>query len=85
VAFVDTLAATRDSLAAEFQAECARRKALTDQGLVPPVSYSIDGRSVPWNDYISMMAQKLIDLNKAVVEAGGDGGVGEYRIIGYSG
>jgi hypothetical protein len=84
VAFVDTLAASRDSLATEFSAECARRKALTDQGLVPPVTVSHNGQTISWNDYVSMMTRQLTDLNRAVIEAGGDGGVGEYRLVGYN-
>lgn len=83
--FVDNMTAARNSLAAEFAGEAARRAALVAAGNPAPTSYSVSGKSMSWNEYVSTMNAQIKELNETIVAMGGDGGLYETIIEGYSG
>lgn len=49
----------RDNLEKELEDETARRAALTAAGHPPPTTYSVGGRSVDWNGYLSAMQAQI--------------------------
>lgn len=59
--FLENLIATRDNLAAELATNSAN----------PQPSYSIDGRSVPWNDYRSSLIDQIEKLRLEIIKARG--------------
>ena len=84
MAFVDNLQSIRDNLVAELKGETARRAALVLAGNPAPATYQSGNRQVSWNEYLQMMLKNVLDANKAVIAAGGDGGLIEEYIRGYS-
>lgn len=83
MAFLTDLVAVRDALAAELSAEMARRATLVAAGNPPPTDYSLGGKSVQWNAYLSGMLKLIDDANVLVIKAGGEG-VPEQWVRGYT-
>lgn len=79
----DDLQAIRDSLIAELKGETARRAALVAAGNPAPATYSVGGKNVSWNEYLTMMVEQVKAMNELVIAAGGDGGLYEQVIRGY--
>ncbi len=84
MAFADDLTTIRNQLAAELKGETARRAALVAAGNPAPATYSVGGKNTDWNGYLSMMLDKINTLNEQVVAAGGDGGLYEEVLRGWS-
>ena len=82
MAYVDSLKTARDNLAAELEDETTRRLALTAAGKPPPTTYSANGRSVSWNEYLATMVGQIKALDDAVIAADEPY---EYHLRGYSG
>ncbi len=80
----DGITAIRDSLIAELKAETARRVALVQAGNPPPTTYSVGGKSVEWNAYLTEMRESIKEWNELVIACGGDGGLYEITETGYS-
>jgi hypothetical protein len=74
----------RDNLEAELENETARRLALTAAGHPPPATYTVAGKQVDWNGYLSLMLARIKEANDAVLAAGGDGGLYEERVRAYT-
>jgi hypothetical protein len=71
----------RDQLEKELENETLARLTLTEAGKPPPVTYSSGGKSVSWNDYVSMMVGKIKDLDELILNMGADeGGIPESCI-----
>jgi hypothetical protein len=81
----DGLTTIRDQLVNELAAETARRVALVTAGNPPPVSYTVGGKQVQWTEYVTQMSASIKLMNELVVASGGDGGLYETVIQGYSG
>lgn len=64
-----------DNVRGELKAESARRLALTAAGHPPPTSYSVGGRNVSWNEYMSTMMQMAKDAQDMANSMGGDDGI----------
>lgn len=79
------LVAIRDNLEAELADETARRAALALAGHPPPTSYSAGGKSLSWNEYMSMMLKAIADLNELINATGADGGFPESSIVAFPG
>jgi hypothetical protein len=78
VAFLTNLVSIRDALAAELLKELQRRAALVADGKPPPTDYSLGGKSVQWNAYVSGMQKLIMEQNKLVIAAGGEGIIEEW-------
>lgn len=50
----------------------------------PKPSYSVSGKSVNWDTYRQSMLDAIERAQRAVVQAGGDGGLYEEHVRGYS-
>lgn len=50
----------------------------------PKPSYSVAGKSVDWNAYRAAMLDAIERAQRTVVQAGGDGGLYEEHMRGYS-
>jgi hypothetical protein len=83
VSFATDVVAIRDNLVAEFRGETARRAALVAAGSPPPATYSVNGRSVDWNNYMRLMMDEIRRANELVVAVGGEG-LAEEHIRGYT-
>lgn len=79
----DDFQAIRDNLVAELKGETARRAALVLAGNPAPATYSVGGKNVSWNEYLTMMVEQVKAMNELVIAAGGDGGLYEQVIRGY--
>lgn len=84
MAFADDLTAVRDNLLAELKGETARRAALVAAGNPPPATYTVAGKTVSWNEYMTMMLTQIKEVNEAALAAGGDGGLFEEHMRLYS-
>ena len=84
VPFSQQAQSIRDNLAAELAGETARRAAIVAAGNPPPATYSVLGKSVSWNDYVSMMGAQIKAWNEEALAAGADGGLFELRVRGYT-
>jgi hypothetical protein len=80
----DDLTTIRDNLIAELKAETARRVAIVQGGNPAPATYSVSGKNVSWNEYLAMMIDKIKEMNELVIMAGGDGGLYETVLRGYT-
>lgn len=86
MAYLDDLLTARDSLAAELAGELARRAAIVAAGGIPPISYSGDGKSVSFNEWVSTCRRELAELNTLIIQTGADtGGIYEDTLKAYSG
>ena len=63
------LAAIRDNLVAELKGETTRRAALVAAGNPPPTTYSVGGKQVSWNEYMTMMLAKIKEATPDQVDA----------------
>lgn len=70
----------RTNLESELEDETAYRAA---NG--PKPTYSVGGKSVDWNGYVRAMLELIKEANDQVQAAGGDDGLYEYHVRGYSG
>lgn len=84
MAYPDDLASIRDSMIAELKGETARRAAIVAAGNPPPATYTVAGKQVDWNQYMQVMLDKIKQINEMVIAAGGDGGLYEEHIRGYT-
>jgi hypothetical protein len=80
----DDLQAIRDNLIAELKGETARRAALVAAGNPPPTTYTVKGRSTDWNGYLTAMIAQIKEMNELVIACGGDGGLYEQVLRGYT-
>lgn len=83
MAFLDDLVTIRDQLASELKTEMARRAALVAAGKPAPTNYSLDGKSVQWDGYLSGMLARIKEMNELVNKTGADGGIPERIIANY--
>lgn len=83
MSYLTDVLAIRDALVTELKMEMTRRAALVAAGNPPPVSYSLDGKSVSWNEYLSLMTGKIREFNQMVISAGADGGIIDEWVRGY--
>lgn len=74
------LTAIRDNIEAEIADETSRRAALALAGHPAVTTYSLNGRSVSWNDWLAGRMQALKEINELIVTAGDQY---EYSVIGY--
>jgi hypothetical protein len=77
--YLANLLTIRDNLCQELATETAYR---VTNG--PKPTYSIAGRSVSWMEYISGMQAAIKKANDDLIAAGGDGGIIEEVVVGYS-
>ncbi len=82
--FADDLTAIRDSLTQELKGEMVRRAAIVAAGNPPPTTYTVGGKNVDWNGYLSATLQHIAELNQQVLAAGGDGGLYEISERAYT-
>lgn len=69
----------RDNLEKELEDETAYR---ATNG--PKPTYSVGGKNVDWNGYLSMMLKAIKDAEDAILAAGGDGGFPEEYMRSYT-
>lgn len=74
----------RDQLEKELEDETLRRATITAAGNPAPTTYSVAGKNVSWNEYMTMMLARIKEANEMVLAAGGDGGLYELRTRGYT-
>ncbi len=84
MSFADDLTTIRDNMVAELKGETARRAALVAAGNPAPTTYSVSGKSMSWNEYMSTMLKNIKDTNETLVQVGGDGGLYEVIVEGYT-
>ncbi|MGH8358110.1 MAG: hypothetical protein ACRESF_11510 [Pseudomonas sp.] len=80
----DDLQTIRDNLIAELKAETARRLVLIQAGNPPPMTYSVGGKQVSYNEYLTMMSEQIKAWNELIIAAGGDGGLYEDVVRGWT-
>ncbi len=80
----DDLTTIRDQLILELKLETARRVALVRAGNPAPVSYQVGGKQMSWNEYVTTMTTQIQQMNELVIACGGDGGLYEVCIQGWS-
>jgi hypothetical protein len=44
----------------------------------------VSGKNVSWNEYLAMMIDKIKEMNELVIMVGGDGGLYETVLRGYT-
>ena len=83
MAYLDDLVTIRDQFVNELKTEMTRRAALVATGIPPPTTYSMAGKSVSWDSYVTMMTKQIQDWNQLIIETGGEG-IGEKWIRAYT-
>jgi hypothetical protein len=66
MAYLDDLAAARDSLATELKTEAAARVTAQAAGQGVKTTYSAGGRNVDWNGYLAAMTAQIAAINKMI-------------------